>query len=262
MGDAHRRVRGVDALPTGARSAHDLDLQVLVEDVDLDVLRFGQHGDRDGGSVDAARAFGHRNALHPVHPALELEAAERSIAFDEPDDLLESAEAGGVRAHNVDLPAPALRVARVHPEEVGGEQARLVTAGAGADLEQDAALVARVPRHEQPREVRLERLQPLAQRAELGPAELAHLGVAVLGELLGLGGVLVQAPPIAEARDYLFDPRAFLRQLGELAGILRRPLLREQCLELVVALGEGFEPVDHNSAVGRENSPRSYAGTE
>ena len=42
----------------------------------------------------------------------------------------------GVGAQHLDLPALALGVAAVHAEQLGGEQARLLAAGAGADLEQ------------------------------------------------------------------------------------------------------------------------------
>src|ERR1051325_10260847 len=128
--------------------------------------------------MDPTRAFGHGHPLHPLHPALELQTAEGSLAFDQADDLLEAAETGRIRAHDLDFPSPPLRIARIHPEEIGGEETRLVAARARANLEQDAALVACVLRQQQSLEVGLERLQSLAQRSELGAAGPAPVRLA------------------------------------------------------------------------------------
>ena len=52
---------------------------------------------------------------------------------------LVAAQLAGDSRHHLDLPALALGVARVHAEQVAGEQRRLVAAGAGADFEEDVA---------------------------------------------------------------------------------------------------------------------------
>ena len=68
-------------------------------------------------------------------------------------------------------------VALVHAEQIAGEQRRLVAAGAGADFENDVALVHRVFGDERDAQFLLERRAP---RFELGPFRFgdgAHLGV-------------------------------------------------------------------------------------
>src|SRR3546814_5355315 len=44
-----------------------------VVDRDVDLLGLGQHRDGRGAGVDAPAAFGDRDALHPMHAALELQ---------------------------------------------------------------------------------------------------------------------------------------------------------------------------------------------
>ena len=50
---------------------------------------------------------------------------------------------------HLDLPALTLGVARVHPEQVRGEERRFVAAGAGADFEHDVLGVVGILRDEQ-----------------------------------------------------------------------------------------------------------------
>src|SRR3546814_10562221 len=73
MVDADRAVGRVDMLPARARRAIDVDLQLIVVDRDVDLLGLGQHRDGRGAGVDAPAAFGDRDALHPMHAALELQ---------------------------------------------------------------------------------------------------------------------------------------------------------------------------------------------
>src|SRR6266568_1384301 len=54
MGDAHGAVGGVHALAPRPLRAEHVDPQVLVLDLDVDVLRLGEHGDGGRGGVDAA----------------------------------------------------------------------------------------------------------------------------------------------------------------------------------------------------------------
>ena len=54
--DAHGGVGRVDALAAGAARAERVDAQVLVVDLDVDFLGFGQHGDGRRRGVDAALA--------------------------------------------------------------------------------------------------------------------------------------------------------------------------------------------------------------
>ena len=61
------------------------------------------------------------------------------------------------------LPADALGVPEVHPQQVAGEQRRLLAALARLDLEDDVLAVVRVARHEQPPQPLLELAAPRLQ---------------------------------------------------------------------------------------------------
>src|SRR5256885_7354981 len=94
---------------------------------------------------DGALRCGFRTALPAMPAGLELEPGVGALADDLRDHFLVAAELGGALRDDLGLPALPLGVTRVHAEQVGGEERRLVAAGAGADLEEDIALVVRVP---------------------------------------------------------------------------------------------------------------------
>ena len=149
----------------------------VVVDGDVDVLGLGQHGDGRGRGVDAAGRFGVGHALHAVHAGFEFELGEGAAAADFGDDLLEAAHRAFAGGHDLDLPALLGGVALVHAEQIAGEQRRLVAAGAGADFEDDVALVHRVLGEEREPQLLFERRAP---RFELRPFRLgdgAHFGV-------------------------------------------------------------------------------------
>src|SRR3546814_5025919 len=66
---------------------------------------------------------------------LELQACVRAAPLDAGDDLAEAAVLAGAGRFDFDPPALALGVARIHAQQVAGEDRRLATAGAGADLQ-------------------------------------------------------------------------------------------------------------------------------
>ena len=77
----------------------------------------------------------------------------------------------------------ALAEALVHPVEVGREQRGLVSAGAGADLDDGVAVVERIPREQQ-------LVQLLGQRGDLG-GQPGQVGLGQRGELgIGFAGQL------------------------------------------------------------------------
>ena len=149
VGDAHGRIGRVDALAAGAARAEGVDAEVLGVDLDVDFLGLRQHRHGRGGRVDAAARFGRRHALHAVHAALVLQPAVDVLAGDDRDDFLEAAGAAVVDRQHLDLPAVALGEAGVHPEEIRGEERRLVAAGAGADFQDDVLGVVGILRDEQ-----------------------------------------------------------------------------------------------------------------
>src|SRR4029453_12146997 len=182
MGQPHRGVGGVDTLAARTGGAIDVDLDILLVHLDVDVLGFREHRHRHGGGVDAPARLGGGHALDAVHTALELEPAPGPAPLHQRHDFLEPAYPGGMAVHDLPLPALALRVLGVHAEQLGREEAGLVAARAGADLEEDVLLVVGIPRDEQAPQLLLERALPGGQLVDLGLGQLAHLAVGVLGE--------------------------------------------------------------------------------
>ena len=88
VGDAHGRVGCVDGLAARAGRAKRIDAQVFGFDLDVDILSFGQDGDRDRGSVHAALLLGSGYALHAMDTALVFQLRVDALAFDDGDDFL------------------------------------------------------------------------------------------------------------------------------------------------------------------------------
>jgi len=123
--------------------------------------------------VDAALGFGHRHPLYPVHAALVFQAGPHaggpgSRCLDRHGRVLVPAEAGHGGVEYLRLPAPALRIAQVHAQQVAGEQGGLLAALPRLHLEDDVLAVAGIAGNEQV------------------PQPLLEPGAA-LGDLLGLG---------------------------------------------------------------------------
>src|SRR3546814_20919266 len=81
MGDAHRRIGGVDRLAAGPGRAVDVDPQILVVDLNVDLFGLGQHRDGRCRGVDAPARFGHRPALEAVDARFELELDRKSVVW-------------------------------------------------------------------------------------------------------------------------------------------------------------------------------------
>ena len=88
-------------------------------------------------------------------PDSNLSCEYAPLADDAADDFLVAAVLAGALAQHLDLPALGFGVAGVHAEQVAGEQRRFVAAGAGADFEEDVAVVVRILGHEQPLQLQL-----------------------------------------------------------------------------------------------------------
>src|SRR5262249_53301430 len=73
VGDAYRRVGGVDALPTRAAGAEHVDPEVIDIDGDLGLLRLRSHQYARRRGVDPALRLGRRYPLHPVYATLPLQ---------------------------------------------------------------------------------------------------------------------------------------------------------------------------------------------
>ena len=177
MRDAHRALGLVDMLAAGAAGPHRLDPEVLVVDGDIHILGERQHGHGRGGGVDAPLRLGRRHPLHAMHAGFELETRIDAVAGHFGDDFLEAAHGALALGDGLDAPAPERGVALVHPVKVAGEERGLVAAGAGADLEDDAAVVGCVLGQQRDAQPMLQRLDALGQRRDLGFGERAHLGI-------------------------------------------------------------------------------------
>ena len=94
--------------------------------------------------MDAALLLGHRHALHAVHAALVFQLAVDLVAADQRDDFLQPAHGRFAAGGDFHLPALRFRVARVHAEDLGGEERGFVAARAGADFEHHVLLVVGV----------------------------------------------------------------------------------------------------------------------
>src|SRR5216683_1233047 len=87
MRNPHGGVRRVDALTAGPRRTHYVDAQVFfLVDIDLDLVSLGQDRDGHRRSMNTARRFGGRYALHAMDAALELEPAVRAASAHQRDD--------------------------------------------------------------------------------------------------------------------------------------------------------------------------------
>ena len=140
----------------------------------------------------------------------------------------------GALVHRLQGPAPALRVAAVHAQQVAREERGLVPAGAGADLEVDVADVGGVGRYQPAAQLLFETAAFLLGLGQLLPGQGSQLSVAValVHHLprLGDAGQGVAVTPV------VLDERAQLgvlpRELAKARLILRRRGFGEQPGEL------------------------------
>src|SRR5262249_1031140 len=128
---------------------------------------------------------------------------------------------------------------------------RLVAAGARADLDHDALLVARVARLEQLAQRALELVAARAQLWQLALRELADLRVVVARELLALRELGADSLPVAVGRDQLAQRRELLSQLAELGRIAGERGLTQAIFELLVARLDFSDPLEHGDS-GRD----------
>ena len=218
MGDADGRVRRVDALAAGTARAECVDAEILCINLHVHFFGFRQHGDGDGRGVNAAARFGGGHALHAMDAAFVFHLAVDAAPFDVGDDFFDAADAVVVGRHHLNAPALFFGELAVHPEQLIREERRLVAAGSGADFEDDVFLIVRILRDEQHLDLSKEAVAPLLQAAQFFIGELAHVGIAALGELFSLRGFIQDRPILPD----LLDERLHVAErLGVLPVLVR-----------------------------------------
>ena len=212
---------------------------------DLDLVGLGQHEHGGRRRVDASLALGDRHPLHPVRPALVLEAWPRPVALHREGDLVDAAEVAAVQRQRVHLEPVARRVRPVHVVQVAGEQVGLLAALGAADLDDHVPPSVRVRGDHQLAQL----LVDAVQGGERGPELLLHGRPLVpdrLGEqLLRRLGVCCQrtaAPRRVDERVELAVAGGDPAQLGRVGGDGR---VGQAGLEVGVLLLHGGEAGGH-----------------
>ena len=147
----------------------------------------------------------------------EFETLEDVAAGDLGDRLLVAADAGIRDLDHLEAPALQHGVALVHAEELGGEQRRLLAAGAGADLEDGVLLVGLVLGQEHGLHIFVERQKALPHGVEFAFREFAHLGVVAADQGFELGLFGLGLAQIVDAFDDRRQLAVFLGELDEFA---------------------------------------------
>src|SRR5216683_2262690 len=178
MRDSHGGVGLVDVLAAGARGAVGVDSKIRGIQYDVtDCARLGQHRYRASRRVNAALGLGSRDSLDAMAAGFEFEPGVRALPDDAGDDLLVAADVSRGFGYHLHLPTLALRVARIHAEQVTCEERRFVSSGSGTDLEEDVALIVWILRQEELLQLRFERGEPVAPGLDLTLRVAFHLGI-------------------------------------------------------------------------------------
>ena len=145
---------------------------------------------------------------------------------------------GGVE--HLGAPAPALGVPQVHPQQVAGEQRRLLAALPRLDLEDDVAVVVGVARDQQPAQPVLGGGQGGLERRDL----LGEGGV-LGGQLAGRAEVVAGADPGVVGGHGRAERGVPLAQLAAAVGVGGDLRVAHLALERGVLVDEGLRGVEH-----------------
>jgi hypothetical protein len=129
-----------------------------------------------------------------VAAGFEFQFRIHAVADDAHDDFAVAAQVRRRLGHHFHLPAVAFGVAGVHAQQVAGKQGRLVTAGAGADLEEDVALVVLVLRQQHLLQLQVELAKASLGRVDLVLGKFLHLRVRqhlLRSRDISLGGLVL-----------------------------------------------------------------------
>ena len=211
--------------------------------------------------MDAAAGLGLRDPLDAVSAHLVPQVAVDLVAGDRENDFLKAPEIGAASVDHLDFPALLLGKTAVHAEEVSREESGLISAGAGADLNDDVSSAIFVFNQDAVHELLLGKLELRGELFNLLERQLSQLRffLGVFGDLPIVGYGFKQFPVAPVLVDHLGERAAFARQqaqprwLGEELGV------RELLLHLSEAL-LGFLQLlfnrgrKHDSSVSRRTT--------
>ncbi len=157
-------------------------------------------------------------------------------------DLLETVTGRLVVVEHLDAPALTLRIARVHAEQISTEQRRLITAGAGANLDDDVAVVIGIGGEQNRAQV----LVLVVRCRELCLVLLLrhghHLRIRFrMGHFRRLARRALRLAPATRGLDNLAQFRLLTRQLLHAVKVLVCVGCAQQRLELDISRFEGGE---------------------
>src|SRR5262249_5710833 len=112
--DAHGAFGLVDVLAAGAPGTHAFPLDVLVANVDLHLVGFGQNGHRGRRGVNAALRLGFGDALHAMAAAFIAQELIGVITRHAEDHFLVASLFAATERDVFDFPALVAGVVRVH----------------------------------------------------------------------------------------------------------------------------------------------------
>ncbi|CDB87165.1 uncharacterized protein BN515_01361 [Firmicutes bacterium CAG:170] len=192
----------VDMLATRSGRAEHLHFDVLGPDLDLRLLHFREHRDRRRRGMHPSAGFCLRHALHPVDAGFKLEPGVGSVAVDHEIRFLDAAKLRLVIVEQLDRPAAAVSIHRVHPEQAVRKKGALLAADTAADLHDHALFVIRVLRQKEDLQLLLQRLLLLLRRREFLLTQSLHLRVQLARHHLPqLKLLLLRAAKRAIGRD-------------------------------------------------------------
>ena len=155
--------------------------------------------------------------------------------------------------HELDVPPSLPGEARVHLEELAGEQRRLFAADAGADFHDDAAGAGGVAGKGELLEDRQELVLTVREGRDLGFRLGLHVGVREQGLRLGL--LLLDALEVLVGLDGLQELPALLHQCRVLGRLGGDGGVLDQLLDLVEACGLLFDLIEHRLSNGKRFRP-------
>lgn len=176
-------------------------------------------------------------------PDSNFQPRVRAFAHQPGDHFLVAAEVRRRFAYDLHLPALAFGKARVHAQQVAGEEGRFITARAGADFHEDVAVVVRIFRQQQALQFAFERRHPFARGPDLVFGKGLHVGIGQ--QLLGGGDVFLGLLPRCVLRNHGLELGVLARELAVLVEIGGGVFAREQRVDFDGALGQLVELGQH-----------------